>query len=130
MSMSQFALLAFWVVVPSLIGALLLRAATASVNRFLKPQPPLTEPSFAFGFTTLVLANIGGAILFYFLPSTIPFAGKAAIAIFVQWSYVCFVLQGELQNSLAMALLVVTLQFVYSFVISLIFLIPYALFNY
>ena len=125
----QLPFVIFWLVVPSVIEALLLRAAVASVNRLLKPQPSLIEPSFGLGLATLLIGNIGAAILCYCLPSTIPFPAQIAIGVVAQWIYVCLVLKDHLRNSIALAVSVVILQFIYMFGISLIFAIPYALLN-
>lgn len=126
----QLALVAFWIVVPSLIEALLLRAAVASSNRFWRSSYPLREPAFRATLTTMLVANILGAVAGPYLFSDLTPWRQLLIAITVKWLVVGVWLVDEYRVSIDRVLVVIGLLILYFFLLSLVFVIPYALTNY
>ena len=121
------AFVAFWIILPSLVGALLLRAAVATSNRLRKSSDLLKELTFLACLNTMFVACLIDTMLFWFLPANWSLPSKVLVAFSAKWLFVCFSLAEQLQTSIDRVLVIVGLLFLYIFLCLLPFAVAYLL---
>jgi len=121
----QFALIAFSVIVPSLIEALLLRAAVATSNRLWKSSYPLKEPTFLAALNTMFVANVIAALVAWFLPTEWSLLKKVLLSGTAKWLFVGLSFADQYRTSIDRVLVIIALVILYFVLLSLLFAIPY-----
>lgn len=115
--------IAFWIVLTSLVGALLLRAAVATSNRFRKSSNSLKELTFLACLNTMFFAGVIDTLLVWLLPANWSPLPKVLVAMSAKWLFVGFSLAEQLQTSIDRVLEIIGLLFLYV----LLFLLPFAI---
>ncbi len=125
MSQTQLIYLALLLVVPSVVEALLLRAAVATWNRLSRRRFPINELRFGFGFFLMLGANIVAALGIAIVPDSIMTLWKYPVALLIKPVIVCVVLKDQFRLSFARAAEIAALQFVYFVLLTLLIVFLY-----